>query len=101
MGDALQPERHLVAHPLGDQLVGVLEHQAGMGRQLTRPVVARVQAFDQHAAGQLAAVEVRHEAERGPQQRRLAQPDSPTISTSSPGSTSSVTPSRAGCDVPG
>ena len=73
MGDALQPERHLVAHPLGDQLrLGILEHQPGVAGQLARPVVARVQAVDHHAAGQLAAVEVRHQAERGPQQRRLA-----------------------------
>ena len=73
MSDALQPERHLVAHPLGDQLrLGILEHQAGVAGQLARAVVARVQAVDRHAAGQLAAVEVRHEAERGPQQRRLA-----------------------------
>ena len=71
--EALEPERHLVAHPLDDQLrLGILEHQPGVAGELARPVVARVQAVDDHAAGELAAVEVGHEAERGPQQRRLA-----------------------------
>ena len=71
----LERERQLRAHRAHHDLrLGVLEQRAGDGGQLGRAVVARVEAAGQQPPGELAAVEVRHEARGGAQQRRLARP---------------------------
>ena len=71
----LERERELRAHRAHHHLrLGVLEQRAGDGRQLGRAVVARVEAAGQQPPRELAAVEVRHEARGGTQQRRLARP---------------------------
>ena len=57
-----------------DLRLGVLEQRAGDGREVARAVLARVQPADHGAAGERAAVEVRHEPGGGAQQRRLARP---------------------------
>ena len=53
--------------------LGILEDEADVPRELAGPVVARVQARGGHPPAQLAAVEVGHEAEGSPKQRRLAR----------------------------
>ena len=70
----LERERELGAHGAHHDLrLGVLEQRAGDGGQLGRAVVARVEPAGEQPPGELAAVEVRHEAGRGAQQRRLAR----------------------------
>ena len=70
----LERERELRAHgPHHDLRLGVLEQRAGDGGQLGRAVVARVEAAGEQPPREHAAVEVRHEARRGAQQRRLAR----------------------------
>ena len=60
-----------------DLRLGVLEERARDGGDLRRAALARVEAADDDAAGELAAVEVRDEAGRRAQQRRLAAGGSP------------------------
>ena len=74
-GDAqvLEPEGGLAPARAHDDLrLGILEHEPGVPGELAGPVPAGVQSGDAHAAAELAAVEVRHEPERGAKQRRLA-----------------------------
>ena len=70
---ALERERELGAHRAHHQLrLGVLEEHAGERAEARRPVLAGVEAGERDATGEMPAVEVRHEAAGGPQQRRLA-----------------------------
>ena len=69
----LEAEGGLGEHVAHDDLgLGILEHEPGVPRELARPVPARVEPGDAHAPAELAAVEVRHEAEGGPKEGRLA-----------------------------
>ena len=68
----LQAEGELRAHgPHDDLRLGVLQQRARDDRQVARPVLARVEAADDDAPGDLAAVEVRHEAAGRAHERRL------------------------------
>ena len=74
VAQVLETERRLAIGPAHHELrLGVLEDEPDMPGELARAVVARVEAGGGHPPAQLAAVEVRHEAERRPQQRRLAR----------------------------
>ena len=74
VAEVLEPECGLAVGPLHHELgLGVLEDEPRMPGQLARPVIARVESGHDHPPAQLAAVEVRCEAERGPQERRLAR----------------------------
>jgi hypothetical protein len=74
----LERERELGAHrPHNDLRLGILEERAALRRQLPRSVVAGVQAGRHDLAGVLAAVEVRHQPARRPQQRRLSRSRQP------------------------
>ena len=70
----LEPERELGpdgAHH--DLRLGVLEQRADGGASSPGPWSRRVESGDRRPAGERAAVEVRDEAARGAQQRRLAR----------------------------
>jgi hypothetical protein len=70
----LERERELGANRAHHDLrLGVLEQRADGDRERSRRVLARVHAGDRRAAGEHAAVEVRHEPVGGAQQRRLAR----------------------------
>ena len=70
----LQRQRDLGADGGRDDLgLGVLGDVADAAGELARAGVARVEAGDLDPPGDLAAVEVRHEAAGGAQQRRLAR----------------------------
>ena len=69
----LQREGELMANGAEHDLrLGVLEEAARHRRDRRRPVLAGIEAADHRAAAEDAAVEVRHEAARGAQQRGLA-----------------------------
>ena len=63
-------DAHGVEH---DLRLGVLEQRPGDRGEVRRAVLARVEPADDDAPGELAAVEVRHEARRGADDRRLAR----------------------------
>ena len=68
----LEREGELGAHAAHHHLrLGVLEQRAGDRRELRRAVLARVQPTGRQPPRELAAVEVRHEAGGGLQERRL------------------------------
>ena len=71
--EVLEPERDLVRDDRHHDLVlRVLEDRRDRARELGRAGRARVEAGDDDAAREAAAVEVRHEPGERPQQRRLA-----------------------------
>ena len=71
--DVLQPERDLGGHAREHDLVlGILEERRDGSREVGRPRAPGVVAGDLDAAGEAAAVEVRHEPGQRAQQRRLA-----------------------------
>ena len=56
---------------------GSWKERAGERAEARGPVLARVEAGERDATGEVPAVEVRHEAAGGAQQRRLAVPGEP------------------------
>ena len=76
--EVLDGERQLGAHGAHHDLrLGVLQQRAGDDADRRRGVLARVEAGDGHVAREAAAVEMRHEAGGGAQQRRLARAGEP------------------------
>ena len=60
--EVLEPERHLVLDPGHHDLVlGILEDRGNRPREIGRTVRSRVEPADLDAAGERAAVKMRHE----------------------------------------
>ena len=74
LASVLERQRDLGMHAAHDHLcLGVLQQRAAGGCQVARPMFADAQARHTQLAGGLAAVEVRDEPARRPQQGRLAR----------------------------
>ncbi len=73
--EVLEPERHFVLDAGHHDLVlRILKDRGDGARELARAVRSRVETADLDTAGEAAAVEVRHEAGKGAEERRLAAP---------------------------
>ena len=95
---ALERERELGAHRAHHELrLGILEQHAGERAEPRGAVLARVEARERDAPGEAPAVEVRHQAAGGAQQRRLAvRRRGPRAGRTRPGAISRLTSSSAG-----
>ena len=73
MAAAFERQRDLRANRARHELgLGILKHGARDAAEPRGAMLARVEARQRHVPGKAAAIEVRHEAARRPQQRRLA-----------------------------
>ena len=85
--------REHVAHD--DLRLGILEHEPGVPRELAG-LCLRVSSPETHTRPRSAAVEVRHEAQRGAKERRLAASRLADEEHEPPSSTASSTSASAG-----